>query len=200
MNEDLKATEFLFTKMKKLYPTFTRPDEVDVLAWTEILEGYSQTDILEALKNYRKNVAYNVAPLPAKFKEYLPEKHTKTATPNETKELPTGYFYWKQDGGEHNLKYFLPDYEYAFNLCITTYLQEVIPADVYENASWVRRIRLALENGVLNRMQEALQTICPKPRYLSDNEYYTLHNKPHKVKQNADLSSIKSLSAHWRTV
>lgn len=197
MNEAQKTTDFLFTKMKKLYPTFERPDELDVSVWVDILDGYSQTEILDALKAYRKNVPYNVAPLPAKFKEYLPEKHAKAAIPSGKTELPTGYWFWKQDGGEHNLKYFLPDYEYAFNLCITTYLQEVIPADVFENASWERRIRLALENGVLNRMSEALQTVCPTPRFMSDNEYYTLHNKPHKVKQSADLSPVKTLAAHW---
>jgi hypothetical protein len=82
-------------------------------------------------------------------------------------------------------------------------LQEVIPADVYENASWERRIRLALENGVLNRMQEALQTVCPTPRYMSDNEYYTLHNKPHKVKLTPNSNDVfatpqvGTLAVHW---
>lgn len=197
MNEVQKTTDFLFTKMKKLYPTFERPDELDVSVWVDILDGYSQTEILDALKAYRKNVPYNVAPLPARFKEYLPEKHTKAAIPSGKTELPTAYWYWKQDGESGDLKYFLSDYENAFNLCITTYLQEVIPVDVFENASWERRIRLALENGVLNRMSEALQTVCPTPRFMSDNEYYTLHNKPHKVKQNTDLSPVKTLAAHW---
>ena len=199
MNEAQKTTDFLFTKMKKLYPTFERPDELDVSVWVDILDGYSQTEILEGLKNYRKNVPYNVAPLPAKFKEYLPEKHTKTATPNETKELPTGYFYWKQDGESGDLKYYLQDYERAFDLCINDYLKQVVPIDVVERSSWVRKIKLAMENGVLNRMSEALQEVCPTPRFMSDNEFYSLPENANKRRyEMTSGDAVKTLSAHWR--
>jgi hypothetical protein len=71
MGDNFKAAEFLFKKMKSLYPTFDYPDEFDVELWEEILEGNSQTEILDALKAYRKTVEYNKAPTPAEFRRFL---------------------------------------------------------------------------------------------------------------------------------
>lgn len=73
MNEDLKTTKFLFDKIKKLYPTFAIPDEFDIDCWVEVLEGYSQNDILAALKDYRKTVEYNTPPTPGTFAKFLKE-------------------------------------------------------------------------------------------------------------------------------
>lgn len=204
MNETLQTTDFLFAKMKKLYPNFTRPDEIDVSVWVDILNGYSQTDILDALKNYRKNVPYNTAPTPAKFKDYLPEKKVKAETV-EREELPTAYHFWKQDGESGDLKYYLSDYERAFNLCINDYLAQVIPAEEFARYSWQRRIRSALDNGVLNRMPEALQAVCEKPRFQSDNEYKAIHghSDPVNLPQNDkgfDTPQVGLLLAHYRSV
>ena len=69
--EKFKAAKFLFDKIKRIYQTFLIPDELDVEIWSEVLEGYSQTEILEALKDYRKNVPYDKAPTPADFKKFL---------------------------------------------------------------------------------------------------------------------------------
>lgn len=74
MSEQLRATKFLLDRVKKLYPTFQYPDEIDVELWTEVLEGHSQTDILEALKAYRRETEYNKAPNPAEFKKFLAAK------------------------------------------------------------------------------------------------------------------------------
>lgn len=74
MSEQLRATKFFLDRVKKLYPTFQYPDEIDVELWTEVLEGHSQTDILEALKAYRRETEYNKAPNPAEFKKFLAAK------------------------------------------------------------------------------------------------------------------------------
>lgn len=74
MSEQLRATKFFLDKVKRLYPTFQYPDEIDVELWTEILEGHSQTDILDALKAYRRETEYNKAPNPAEFKKFLAAK------------------------------------------------------------------------------------------------------------------------------
>lgn len=74
MSENLRAAEFLFKKMKSLYSTFQYPDELDVELWTEVLDGHSQTEILDALKAYRREVEYNKAPNPAEFKKFLVAK------------------------------------------------------------------------------------------------------------------------------
>lgn len=210
MNEDLKATEFLFTKMKKLYPTFTRPDEVDVLAWTEILEGYSQTDILEALKNYRKNVAYNVAPLPAKFKEYLPEKHYRSEPESVKKELPSPENLMAQDVAAGNCRNNLYVYREAFDICINQFLPEVIPADVAEHAFYPRNVQLAVENGVFGRFDEAM-IMAAQRRFERDYEFPSANDleamKQAGVKLDSSHSlrmtekgddAVKMLSVHWR--
>lgn len=71
MKENFRAVEFLFKKMKNLYSTFQYPDEFGIELWTEILEGYSQTELLDALKEYRKQTVYNKAPNPAEFRKFL---------------------------------------------------------------------------------------------------------------------------------
>lgn len=71
MKENFRAAEFLFKKMKSLYSTFQYPDEIDADLWTEILDGHSQTEILDALKAYRRETEYNKAPNPAEFKKFL---------------------------------------------------------------------------------------------------------------------------------
>ena len=71
MKDKFRAAKFFLDKVKKLYPTFQYPDEIDVDLWTEILEGHSQTDILEALKSYRRETEYNKAPTPAEFRKFL---------------------------------------------------------------------------------------------------------------------------------
>lgn len=85
MNYDLKNTKFLFDKIKKLYPQFVMPDEFDVECWTEVLEGHTQPEILEALKEYRKNTEYNVAPNPAGLKKYLTK--TSVVIPDSDEDL-----------------------------------------------------------------------------------------------------------------
>ena len=47
------------------------PDDFDVECWTEVLRGYTQPQILEALKQYRLNTEYNIPPNPAGLKRYL---------------------------------------------------------------------------------------------------------------------------------
>lgn len=78
MNKKLAETKFLFDKIGRIYPTFVKPDEFDVECWTEILEGYSQEEILSALKAYRKTVEYNTPPTPASFSKFL---HQENGTP-----------------------------------------------------------------------------------------------------------------------
>lgn len=75
MSEKLLETKFLFDKMKRLYPTFQVPDVLDIDCWTEVLAGYSQDEILKALKAYRKTVEYNTAPIPSVFAKFLHEEN-----------------------------------------------------------------------------------------------------------------------------
>lgn len=86
----LIETRFLFDKIKRIYPTFEKPDEFDVECWTEILSGYSQDDILRALKAYRKTVEYNTPPTPASFSKFLVQENGTPDTKDYGKEVDIG--------------------------------------------------------------------------------------------------------------
>lgn len=95
-------TKFLFDKIRKLYPTFEIPDELDIDCWKEVLQGHSQEDILKALKSYRKTVEYNQAPTPGTFAKFLREEREvfRDVTPvvnvfEEPKH--TASFFWDKD-------------------------------------------------------------------------------------------------------
>lgn len=168
-------------------------------AWVEAFEEYDLSDVLFAIDEfwqYKSNKTRpNVAQIRAILNAKKAEKVKKAEAEAPVKELSTGYTFWKQDGERGDLKYFLSDYERAFNLCITDYLAEVIPAEEFARMSWQRRIKAAQDNGVLNRMPEALQAVQPKPRFLSDNEYAALHGKAPA----ANLGDVTAtLASHWR--
>lgn len=106
-------TKFLFDKIKKMYPTFDMPDEIDIECWTEVLQGYSQEDILKALKSYRKTVEYNQAPTPGTFAKFLREErnweeNTPVAITFEDDERKTSAYFWDRDPA---LAYYLRDCE-----------------------------------------------------------------------------------------
>lgn len=203
MIDDLKTTEFLFGKIKKLYPTFSRPDEIDVRAWTEILSGYSQTDILDALKEYRKNVPYDKAPNPATFKGYLPERvHTTSTEQTEDKiTYPTPTSLMDADVESGNCHHNLPTYEAAYRLVTQDWLAEILPADIYATTRFPNNIALAYNNGLFDRFDEALRIVSQKKfgadiQFLSKNDMDALKQQGKAPAQYAG-EAIKTLSAHW---
>lgn len=204
MNEAQKTIDFLFTKMKRLYPTFVRPDEIDVMAWTEILEGYSQTDILEALKNYRKNVPYNVAPLPAKFKEYLPERH-KHAESTAPATLAKGDFAWErmnsdiEAGSCRNNLYVYRDAE---RIVLNDWLAREIPASIWCKMSYASKLQQAKDKGLLSNFDEALKQAA-QARFKRDYEFHSANdiaNTNNKAAANDDYNGdiVNYLGSHWR--
>lgn len=174
-------------------------------AWVDAFKDYDLSDVLRAIDEFweykNSKTKPNVAQIKAILNAHRAETIKETA---EVKELPTAYHFWKQDGESGDLKYFLSDYERAFNLCINDYLAQVIPAEEFSRMSWQRRIRSALDNGVLNRMPSALQAVCEKPRFLSDNEYKAIHGAAYKVNlpqndKGFTTPQVGVLSAHYRS-
>lgn len=202
INREMQNTKFLFEKMKRLYPSFEYPDEIDIKAWTEILSGYSQTDILDALKEYRKNVPYDKAPNPATFKGYLPEREHTTATPAEDKiTYPTPTSLMDADVESGNCHHNLPTYEAAYRLVTQDWLAEILPADIYATARFPNNIALAYNNGLFDRFDEALRIVSQKKfgaeiQFLSKNDMAELKQQGKAPAQYAG-EAIKTLSAHW---
>lgn len=206
-----KAQQILF-HIDELYSE--KPSEEKILkacelnpakhtAWQDAFQEYDLSDVLTAIDNYwefkNSKTKPNVAQIKAILNTHKAEKIKQSEAQAPSKELPTAYHFWKKDGETGDLKYFLSDYEHAFNLCITDYLAEIIPAEEFSRMSWQKRIRAALDNGVLNRMQEALQAVCNKPRFQSENEYNALHGKSSSsVRQQFQTNINQVLASHWR--
>lgn len=162
MTDDLKATKFLFDKIKRIYPTFEYPDELDVQIWSDVLEGYSQTDILEALKDYRKNVPYDKAPNPGEFKKYLPEKEKTPPPPPpvDTKPRFTAFapaeFFMQRDIELKRCRHNLYIYKQAVDYVINELLLEKIPSDVWRRLSFADKVTAAKNNGLFSRLDDVL--------------------------------------------
>ena len=157
INQDLKNTKFIFDKMKKLYPSFVMPDELDVEVWTEILEGYSQTDILEALKSYRKNVPYNVAPTPAAFRPFLHhEEKTTGATVAEEAKADFAWQRMDEDIEKGKCNWNMPTYRMAERIVLEEWLSKEMPVDLWQRMDYYGRVKQAKEKGLFDRFDDAL--------------------------------------------
>lgn len=161
----MRETKFLFDKMKKLYPSFEMPDEVDVMAWTEILDGYSQVDILNALKNYRKVVAYNNAPNPATFKNYLPARHYSVEEAKPEVAVIRGdeaITRMSDDIASGNCRHNLYVYKDALSIVLNEWLKDKIPVSEWAQVTEGTRIKLAYENGLFDGFDDALKLACQR--------------------------------------
>lgn len=199
MNDKFKTTGFLFDKIKRLYPTFVKPDELDIEVWTEILEGYSQTDILEALKAYRKETPYDRAPNPATFKTFL-HGVEKTNSSRVSEILPISHAIQKMssDIESGNCHHLLPVYEEAVKYILTDKLIEAIGASEYSKLSYGQKYQTAVKNGLFNDFDTTLKKVCfmlngKEEQFQSENDLINARGA------HFDLNDkIGSLASHWR--
>lgn len=198
-----KNASFIFQRMKKLYPTFETPDEVDIGAWVQVLDGYSQTEILKALTNYRASVPYNVAPIPAKFKEYLPERH-QAEQEAEVPQAKCVDFAWSQmnldieNGVCRNNLYVYRDAE---RIILEDWLLLEVPAEVWRKMSYASRLKVATEKGLVGRFSEALRQAAQK-RFGRDYEFLGADDlnalKARQAANDGKKDYAGSLAAHWK--
>lgn len=195
-NEQFKATGFLFDKIKRLYPTFVRPDELDIEVWAEVLEGYSQTDILDALKAYRKNTPYDKAPNPATFKSFLQDDIKKT-TGSEFVAVSPAMKLMAADIESGNCKHMINVYEMAVKHVMTDRLIDTIGASEYAKLSYGQKYKTAVNNGLFDDFGATLKKVCfnnygKEVQFQSENE---LKNTSYHY-GTEDFAG--NLAAHWR--
>lgn len=199
MTTKLLETKFLFEKMKKLYPTFQLPDELDIDCWTEVLAGYSQDEILKALKAYRKTVEYNTAPIPSVFAKFL---HEENGAPKhkETQELEAVSGDVKEEwrlcwNTTPDIAYYLRDvatkpaeqvhallfYRWALKDIITE-MVDTLPYG--KEMSYSRKIDLIRRNGWDNDITERAERYATQQN--SSTKYQSLK------------SATNTLASHWR--
>lgn len=163
-DEKRKSASFIFEKMKKIYPTFQTPDEITVGEWIGVLEGYSQTEILDAFKNYRKNVAYNQAPTPGDFKKFLAmvteNKNIAEVATHELKLIAPAEQLMQRDIAAKCCRHLLPVYKRAVDYVLGEMLLKEVPASEWRKMSVATRYRQAMDKGLFGRFSEVLVFIC----------------------------------------
>ena len=194
------------------------PDELDVEVWTEILEGYSQTDILEALKAYRKNVPYNNAPTPAAFRPFLHhEEKTTGATVAEDAKADFAWQRMDEDIEKGKCNWNMPTYRMAERIVLEEWLSKEMPADLWQRMDYYGRVKQAKEKGLFDRFDDALIEASRRKfgkdyQFESENDIKSARNGREnrtlcgdsygvKTPQN-DITVTddiaKTLAAHWK--
>ncbi len=184
--------------------------------WKTSFEDYSFADVKSAIRRYWTYKNDRTAPKVAHLLAYLEEDHKDEQKQQEAQKqpettlLPTAETLMAKDDEAGNLHHFLWDYRQAFRLCTEDWLAEVIPAEEYAYAMshWPRNIKLALENGLIDRMDEALRIVSMKNRgkeiaFESKNDLLSRKGKLYGVSMPQTDSKFKTpqvnvLSAHFR--
>lgn len=163
MSEKTKAAEFLFSKIKKLYPTFDVPDELDIEVWLDVLEGYSQTQILDALKAYRRNTEYNSAPIPANFEKWLVQQCKEHPVVDE--EPKVKYFnpaveFMQRDINLGKCKYTLKVYDRAVDYIINELLLDEVPVSEHGKMDFSTKCANAKDKGLFKDFDDILEQLA----------------------------------------
>ncbi len=166
--EKFKAAKFLFDKIKRIYQTFLIPDELDVEIWTEVLDGYSQTEILEALKDYRKNVPYDKAPTPADFKKFLHHSEEvnsqiSDAKP-EFKAFAPAEDFMARDIALKRCRHNLYIYKRSVDYVIGERLLQEIPASEWRKLKFADKYTVAKNKGLFDDFDDVLVGICRREK------------------------------------
>lgn len=192
----------MFDKIKKLYPTFNYPDELDIDIWQEVLEGFSQEDILRALKEYRKNEEYNAAPNPAKFKKFLvkmDEAHptsAKALLAETVRAISPASDLMQRDIAAGSCRHLLPIYEKAVKYVLREQLIEHMGFNACSKSSEESRYSLALRNGLFDDFNTILVQVCN----FQNGKDYQFENANMVEANSRKLGNItKNLASHLRT-
>lgn len=163
MSEKTKAAEFLFSKIKKLYPTFDVPDELDIEVWLDVLDGYSQTQILDALKAYRRNTEYNSAPTPANFEKWLKLQEKDAPVHEETPKVK--YFnpaveFMQRDINLGKCKHTIKAYDRAVDYIINELLLDEIPVQEHAKMDFSTKCANAKNKGLFKDFDDILEQLA----------------------------------------
>ena len=169
--EKFKAAKFLFDKIKRIYQTFLIPDELDVEIWSEVLEGYSQTEILEALKDYRKNVPYDKAPTPADFKKFLHHSEDiKSQISEAVQPVAPAEQLMNRDIELKRCRHNLYIYKQAVDYVLSELLLQEIPAGIWRKMKFSTKYEAAKNKGLFENFDEVLKLVC-RERTGKDHEF-----------------------------
>lgn len=175
-------------------------------AWVDAFEEYDLADVLTAIDEfwqYKSNKTRpNVAQIRAILNTKKAEKIKKAEDTAPKKELPSPEGLMALDIQTGDCRNNLYVYREAFEICLTKFLPEVIPADIAERAFYPRNVQLAVENGVFGRFPEAM-LMAAQRRFGRDYEFPSANDlaaqKGERPAVRDDFSDIAvGLASHWR--
>lgn len=152
--------KFLFENIKKLYTKFELPNDLETEVWSEVIKDHTQSEILTALKTYRKEVVYDRAPTPAEFKNYLFKEKTTDIAETEYKAFAPAEWFMGRDIQLKRCRHNLYMYKRAVAYILDELLLQYIPATEWEKLNFAGKVKLAKENKLFGRMDEALVYVC----------------------------------------
>ncbi len=200
-DEKRKSASFIFEKMKKIYPTFQTPDEITVGEWIGVLEGYSQTEILEALKNYRKNIPYDKAPTPADFKKFLHHSEDiKSQISEAAQPVAPAEQLMNRDIELKRCRHNLYIYKQAVDYVLSEVLLQEIPAGIWRKMKFSAKYEAAKNKGLFENFDEVLKLVC-RERTGKDYEFDSeAMIEAQKANRNFDVNKAASkLGETWKS-
>lgn len=158
-----KKSDYYFLNIKQIYPGTPKPSPLETEIWEEILEPYTEDDILRGIKNYRKELDTPHAPSPAKFRGYLytPCKKKPENSPPELPPSPEVYL-MHADVKAGRCKYFYSTYVNAVKYVLNVKLKEETDPERYNKLTQGQRYRLAVENGLFAEFDKVLDLVYEK--------------------------------------
>ena len=152
-----KKSDYFFINVKQIYKNFKKPSDLDVEVWEELLEPYTEEEILVAIKTYRKCEDSPFAPSPAKFREYVYSFSKKTE--KNTLPLCPEMYLIHQDIEAGRCKYFYPVYVDAVNYIINVQLKQFYDPKVFKEMTRGERYYQAVERGLFADFDSALDHV-----------------------------------------
>ena len=157
------------------------------------------------MKNYRKNVPYNVAPTPAAFKAFLHRSEYREPTVTEQAALDYAWNRMGEDIEKGNCRWNLPTYRMAERIVVDEWLAKEMPTDLWARMDYYSRVAQAKAKGLFDRFDEALEQASMRKfgrtaQFESENDIISTKNEKTWNRQQlgtlGDAANI--LASHWK--
>ena len=150
-------SDYFFLNVKQVFPNFAKPSPLETEIWAELLEPYQNEEILEAIKSFRKCEETNFPPIPAKFKNYLFKRKTKSDKP--VLPLSPETYLMEEDIKAGRCRHFFPTYVKAVAYVLEVKLKALFDEDDFKTFSRGRKYRLAVEYGLFADFDKTLDLV-----------------------------------------
>jgi hypothetical protein len=153
-------SDYFYSLLRQIYPNINRPLQLEEQIWAELLESYTEEEILKAVKSFRTDVDTPFPPTPAKLKEYLVHR---------TSSKPTCHGFSlvehliQQDQKAGRLVYFYGTYREAVEYVLTEKLRAYMNDDeAFRKLDHQGRVDLAIDYGLFADFDDSLTLVAKR--------------------------------------